>query len=178
MVRFGDPGPIARINRLTPVSIQDALRTYFQPIKNDNPQLDFYTIYKRETVEYDTEHMQKYDEDLNTTLIFVRFCITVCYHYAVLTAFSGRSVLLGQLRLRHRRPVETRTRLYRTVGSIPPSNPPQPQPIRQPWRRPCSASSVERSPFGGYYRLEPPVCESSDVIASCIRCNAGQAVAE
>ena len=44
---------------------------YFQPIKTDDPQLDFYTLYKRETVEYDTEYMQKYNEDLNTTLIFV-----------------------------------------------------------------------------------------------------------
>ena len=44
---------------------------YFQPIKNDDPKLDFYTMYKRETTEYDTEYMQKYNEDLNTTLIFV-----------------------------------------------------------------------------------------------------------
>ena len=45
---------------------------YLQPIKNDDPQLDFYTMYKRETTEYDAEYMQKYNEDLNTTLIFVR----------------------------------------------------------------------------------------------------------
>ena len=44
---------------------------YFQPIKNEDPKLDFYTMYKRETVEYDTEYMQKYNDDLNTTLIFV-----------------------------------------------------------------------------------------------------------
>jgi hypothetical protein len=56
---------------------------YLQPIKNDDPKLDFYTMYKldfytmykRETTEYDTEYMQKYNEDLNTTLIFVRFCV-------------------------------------------------------------------------------------------------------
>ena len=48
---------------------------YLQPIKNDDPQLDFYTMYKRETMEYDTEYMQKYNEDLNTTLIFVCFCV-------------------------------------------------------------------------------------------------------
>lgn len=45
---------------------------YFQPIKNEDPQLDFYTIYKREATEYDAEYMKKYNEDLNTTLIFVR----------------------------------------------------------------------------------------------------------
>ena len=48
---------------------------YLQPMKNDDPQLDFYTMYKRETTVYDTEYMQKYDEDLNTTLIFVSFCV-------------------------------------------------------------------------------------------------------
>ena len=45
---------------------------YLQPIKNDDPKLDFYTMYRRETTEYDTEHMQKHNDDLNTTLIFVR----------------------------------------------------------------------------------------------------------
>ena len=35
-------------------SIQEALRMYFQPIKNEDPQLDFYTMYKREATEYDT----------------------------------------------------------------------------------------------------------------------------
>jgi len=67
---------IARTNKLTPAnSIQEALRMYLQPIKSDDPQLDFYTMYKRESVEYDTEYMQKHNEDLNTTLIFVRFCV-------------------------------------------------------------------------------------------------------
>ena len=30
-------------------------------------------MYRRETMEYDTEYMKKYNEDLNTTLIFVGF---------------------------------------------------------------------------------------------------------
>ena len=55
-------------------SIQDALRMFLQPIKNDDPKVDFYTMYKREATEYDTEYVQNYDEDLNTTLIFVSFC--------------------------------------------------------------------------------------------------------
>jgi len=29
-------------------------------------------MYKREAMEYDTDYVRKYDEDLNTTLIFVR----------------------------------------------------------------------------------------------------------
>ena len=71
------PGSGSRGQQLTPDSIQEALRMFFQPIKNDDPKLDFYTIYKRETSEYDTEYMQKYNEDLNTTLIFVRFYLTL-----------------------------------------------------------------------------------------------------
>ena len=53
-------------------SFQDALRTFFQPVKADDPHLDFYTVYKREAIEYDTDYIKKYDEDPNTTLIFVR----------------------------------------------------------------------------------------------------------
>jgi hypothetical protein len=65
------------ISELTLPSIQEALRMYFQPIKNDDPKFDFYTMYKREATEYDTENMAKHNEDLNTTLIFVRFCVPV-----------------------------------------------------------------------------------------------------
>jgi len=57
---------------LTGRSLQDALRSFFQPIKNDDPRVDFYTMYKREATEYDADYIKKYDEDLNTTLIFVR----------------------------------------------------------------------------------------------------------
>jgi len=57
---------------LTEGSFQDALRAFFQPIKTDDPHLDFYTMYKREATEYDADYVKKYDEDLNTTLIFVR----------------------------------------------------------------------------------------------------------
>ena len=46
---------------------------YLQPIKHDDPKLDFYTTYKREAMDYDTEYIQRYNEDLNTTLIFVSF---------------------------------------------------------------------------------------------------------
>ena len=37
-------------------------------------------------MEYDSEYMQKHNEDLNTTLIFVCFCFLPCHH-AALTAF-------------------------------------------------------------------------------------------
>ena len=56
---------------------------YLQPIKNDDPKLDFYTMYRRETMEYDTEYMAKYNEDLNTTLIFVRVFLLSFSHHSV-----------------------------------------------------------------------------------------------
>ena len=46
---------------------------FFQPIKTDDPRVDFYTMYKRESAEHDVDYVKKYDEDLNTTLIFVRY---------------------------------------------------------------------------------------------------------
>ena len=46
-----------------------------QPMKNDGPQLDSYTLYKREAAERGTGYVQKHDEDLNTTLILVIFCV-------------------------------------------------------------------------------------------------------
>ena len=62
-----------RLHRSSPSkSFRDALRTFFQPAKTDDPRLDFYTVYKKEATEYDTDYVKKYDEDLNTTLIFVR----------------------------------------------------------------------------------------------------------
>ena len=138
---------VARIDELTRDSIQEALRMYLQPIKKDDHQVDFYTMYKRETMEYDSEYMQKHNEDLNTTLIFVRFCF-LSRHYAALTAFlrPACSELRSELRLRHRRPVKNRARLRRAVESLSPSNSPQPQPDHHSRRRSCHSPSVERSP--------------------------------
>ena len=82
---------------------------YFQPIKHDDPGRDFYTMYTREAMEYDTAHMQRCNEDLNTALIFVSFRT---HHYITLTTSAGRSVLRSQLRFRHCRPAEPPARLW------------------------------------------------------------------
>ena len=119
-------------NKLTPAhSLEEALRRYLEPIKYDDPKLDFYTMYKREALEYDTQYMDRHNEDLNTTLIFVRFCATF-RNNITLTTSVGWSVLRSQLRLRHRRPVEPPARLRRTVRSLPPSNPPYTQSFHLP----------------------------------------------
>lgn len=41
------------------------------PTKVDH-RIKFYDRYRKEAEEYDKEFMKKHDEDLNTTLIFVR----------------------------------------------------------------------------------------------------------
>jgi hypothetical protein len=52
-------------------SIQDALSLFMLPLKSDEARTDFYTVYNRESIEYDTNYVKKYEEDLNTTLVFV-----------------------------------------------------------------------------------------------------------
>ena len=124
-------------------SFQDALRAFFQPVKTDDPRLDFYTMYKREAMEYDTDYVKKYDEDLNITLIFVR-------HYRSLLQFIslavvGRSVLCRQLSICHRCPFSTPTRSERPISSPPPRNPSYPQPVRYSGGDPCRSAGSARS---------------------------------
>ena len=108
-------------------SLQEALRVFFQPIKHDDPRLDFYAIYKKEATEYDTDYVKKYDEDLNTTLIFVRHL--ECIPRGHLTLLVGWSVLRRQFCLCHRCPLEARTRPGRAICSPSPRHPPHPQPV-------------------------------------------------
>jgi hypothetical protein len=99
---------------LTESSFQDALRNFFQPIKTGDPRVDFYTMYKRESAEYDTDYVRKYGEDLNTTLIFVR-CLSS--HVADNLTYSFRLVCS----LPSARPSSSTS--TRTFSPIPTSNP-------------------------------------------------------
>ena len=93
-MRSRDAELVAGTNKLTgDSSVQEALHP-------NDLRLDFYTKYKRATIEYDATYMRKYNEDLNTTLLFVRF-FDESVAMQPLTAFSGRSILRGQHRLRH-----------------------------------------------------------------------------
>ena len=60
----------------------------------------FYEHYRKEAEEYDKDFMKKYDEDLNTTLIFV--CHPRCPGALVLICVTGWSILRRRLRLHHR----------------------------------------------------------------------------
>lgn len=41
------------------------------PFPNPSAHIEFYKLFKRESDEYDNDFIKKYDDDANTTLIFV-----------------------------------------------------------------------------------------------------------
>ena len=165
-------------DKLTRVhSIQEALRIYFQPIKYDDPKLDFYTMYKRETTEYDTQYIEKYNEDLNTTLIFVRFYVLTLLS-AVFTVISGWPVLNSQLRIHYLHPAPAPTRFRRPVPSLPPRDPPHPQPIPFPTRRPLRSPNLEWSPLGDHYDFGSSLRKSFDVAIGRFRRDARKTVVD
>ena len=68
------------------------------PIQEDY-QAQFYADYRKVADEYDKEFLKKYDEDLNTTLIFVSSMRIL--GECMLTGTPGRSVLRCNLSLYH-----------------------------------------------------------------------------
>ena len=48
------------------------------PQPTEDHRTKFYELYRREADEYDREFIKRYDEDLNTTLIFVRVLCSSC----------------------------------------------------------------------------------------------------
>ena len=58
------------------LSLHSALKEFFDPLRTNNSRADFFSVYRRESDEFDREYTKKYDEDLNTTLIFVSYPIS------------------------------------------------------------------------------------------------------
>ena len=53
-------------------AVGSALKNYFTPLRpTSDARVDFYNKFKREAEDYDKEFLDKYDGDLDTTLIFV-----------------------------------------------------------------------------------------------------------
>jgi len=52
-------------------SLHSALKEFFDPLRTDDSRADFFAVYRRESGEFDRDYAKKYDEDLNTSLIFV-----------------------------------------------------------------------------------------------------------
>lgn len=57
-----------------------ALREFFPRLKTGDDKTDFFAVYQKEADEYDRDFTKKYDEDLNTTLIFVRNVLETLDH--------------------------------------------------------------------------------------------------
>ena len=70
-------GSIPMPSELTPDSTHEAQQSYSQSTKHDDPELDFYTVYKQVANEHDTDYMNWNNEDLNSNLIFVGFCDSI-----------------------------------------------------------------------------------------------------
>ena len=97
-------------NRLKPrkfylVFGRSAIKTLYSqkkdlPLATEDYRARFYETYRREAEDYDKEFIKKYDEDLNTTLIFVS--PAHCSDQHVSTWMTGRSVFCRDFRLHHR----------------------------------------------------------------------------
>ena len=144
------------------------------PIQEDH-QARFYTDYRKVADEYDKEFLKKYDEDLNTTLIFVSFISS--FSEFMLTRASGRSILCRNFCLYHPGRPSTKTRPGR--GNLrPPPRPDLPEQQHRVRRQRPNPPPMDRaSPHDGSCpshslhepRRLPPLCLLSD---------AWQAVAE
>src|SRR5882757_9204034 len=93
-------------------SLHSALREFIEPLRTNDSRADFFAVYRKHSDEFDQDYARKYDEDLNTSLIFVSSFISVRLcpqsHNRRLRRV-GRSCFGGHLGLHHRRPIQTRT---------------------------------------------------------------------
>ena len=58
-------------------SLHSALKEFFDPLRTNDSRADFFTVYRKESGEFDRDYAKKYDEDLNTSLIFVGRLISI-----------------------------------------------------------------------------------------------------
>jgi len=54
-------------------NLHPALKEFFEPLRTNNSRANIFAIYRKESDEFDRDYTRKYDEDLNTSLIFVSF---------------------------------------------------------------------------------------------------------
>ena len=130
-------------------------------IRNEDPTQFLHYAKTRDRGVRDTKHGQKHNGDPNATLILVRFRVPF-HRRTALTIFSGWSIFCGQLRFRHRHPIQSSTKIsasdqkHKYLRAVP---------------------SLDRSAASGE---DPtvPVCEPPDVTAGRIHRDDGQAMAE
>ena len=60
------------------LSLHSALKEFLEPLRSNDPRADFFAVYRKESEEFDRDYARKYDEDLNTSLIFVSDLVPTC----------------------------------------------------------------------------------------------------
>jgi len=58
-------------------SLRSVLKEFIDPLRANDSLAEFYSVYRRESGEFDRDYVKKHDEDLNTSLIFVSRLIFV-----------------------------------------------------------------------------------------------------
>jgi len=89
-----------------------ALPTLFPNLlgTTSNPAVEFYNKFQRTADDHDRDFIKKYDEDLNSTLIFVSVFLHTHLNPCVNPMLGiGRFVLCGHIRFHHRRSEQART---------------------------------------------------------------------
>lgn len=78
-------------------SLRAALEDFFRPLRTNDTRADFFAIYRRESEEFDRDYARKYDEDLNTSLIFVscRNSLLALRTRLLILKSTGRALLSG-----------------------------------------------------------------------------------
>jgi len=77
-------------------SLHSALGEFFDPLRTNDSRADFYVVYRRESGEFDQDYARKYDEDLNTSLIFVSRPFSARSIERLTWGHAGRSVLCNR----------------------------------------------------------------------------------
>ena len=72
--------------------------------KGPNPRGDFYAKYKQEAEHADKDFQKKYEEDLNTTLIFVCSFTSARFYSTHVLGTIGRSFLSSDFWFHHQHP--------------------------------------------------------------------------
>ena len=52
-------------------SLHSALKEFIEPLRTNDHRTDFFAVYRKGSEDFDRDYAKKYDEDLNTSLIFV-----------------------------------------------------------------------------------------------------------
>ena len=60
-------------------SLHSALKGFLDPLRSNDLRTDFFAMYRRESDEFDQDYTGKYNEDLNTSLIFVSHHVPVIH---------------------------------------------------------------------------------------------------